>query len=133
MNQIRTFFILLAVAAMVTLTAGFLYAAEKININTASARELTQLERIGPALAKRIVKYREKQGLFEKPEDITKVKGIGAKTFKGFSARITVGEAEKKAEDEKTVKSDKTPEKKDSADKAGNEKKSAGDKKTSEE
>ncbi|OQY58312.1 MAG: hypothetical protein B6245_12505 [Desulfobacteraceae bacterium 4572_88] len=84
MKHFRAFFILLAIAAMVTLTVGSLPAAEKIDINTASAKELTQLQGIGPALAERIVEYRNNHGPFEKPEDITKVKGIGAKTFEGF-------------------------------------------------
>jgi competence protein ComEA len=127
MNQPKPLFILIAIAAMVALTAGSLSAAEKININTASEKELTQLDRIGPALAERIVKYREKNGPFEKPEDITKVKGIGSGTLKRFSDRITVEETEKEAEEGKTAKSDKIPEKKDSADKAENEKKSSGD------
>jgi len=130
MNQLRPLFILFAVAAMVTLTAGSLHAAEKIDINTASVRELTQLDRIGLALAGRIVEYREKHGPFEKPEDIIKVRGIGPKTFKD---RIAVGDTEKNAEEEKTVKSDKMPENKDSTDKAGDEKKPSGDKKISEE
>ncbi len=134
MNHLRPlFFILFAAAAMVTLTAGSLSAGEKININTASAKELTQLDRIGPALAERIIRYREKEGAFKKSEDITRVKGIGARTFKGFSDRITVGEPEKKAEAKKTAESDRKPEKKDSPDKAGDEEKTSGDKKNSEE
>ncbi len=126
------FFILFAVAGMVTLTAGSLHA-EKIDINTATVRELTQLDRIGLALAGRIVEYREKHGPFEKPEDIIKVRGIGPKTFETFKDRIAVGDTEKNAEEEKTVKSDKTPENKDSTGKAGDEKKPSGDKKISEE
>jgi len=131
MKHFRAFFILLAIAAMVTLTVGSLPAAEKIDINTASAKELTQLDRIGPALAERVVEYREKNGPFEKPEDITKVKGIGAKTFEGFRDRIIASKSGKKAD------SGKTAEKKSSgADKASetesNEKNKAG-KKSSEE
>jgi len=133
MRHFRPIFILLAVAAMVTLTAGSLSAAEKININTASAKELTQLDRIGPAIAERIIKYREKEGPFEKPEDITNVRGIGTRTFEGFSDRITVGEPEKKAEEKKAAESEKIPEKKDSPDRAGDEEKTSGDKKSSDE
>lgn len=97
MNKVRLFFILLAVAVMVVLAAGSLPAAEKININTASVKELTQLDRIGPTLAKRIVAYREKHGPFKKSEDIIKVKGIGPKTFKAFKDRITAEKPKKKA------------------------------------
>jgi len=63
---------------------------EKININTASVLELTQLKRIGPTIAQRIVDYREKHGQFELPEDIMKVKGIGPKIFELNKDRIAV-------------------------------------------
>jgi len=63
--------------------------AEKININKASAVELTQLKRIGPKLSQRIVEYREKHGPFERPDDIMLVKGIGPKTFELNKDRIT--------------------------------------------
>ncbi len=53
----------------------------KININTATADELAQLKRVGPAYAARIVEYREQNGPFQKPEDIMKVRGIGPKTW----------------------------------------------------
>jgi competence protein ComEA len=63
--------------------------AEKININKASAVELTQLKRIGPKLSQRIVEYREKHGPFERPGDIMQVRGIGPKTFELNKDRIT--------------------------------------------
>jgi len=63
--------------------------AEKININKASATELTQLKRIGPKLSQRIVEYREKHGPFQWPGDIMQVKGIGPKTFDLNKDRIT--------------------------------------------
>ena len=63
---------------------------EKININCASVEELTQLRRIGPKYAERIVQYREKHGPFEQPEDIMKVPGIGRKTWEANQTRITV-------------------------------------------
>ena len=55
--------------------------SEKININTATVEQLTKLKKIGEKYAQRIIEYREKNGPFEKPEDITKVKGIGPKIF----------------------------------------------------
>lgn len=64
--------------------------AEMININTASAEELEQLYRVGPAYAVRIIEYREKNGSFEKPEDIMNVPGIGSKAFERNKDRITV-------------------------------------------
>jgi len=64
--------------------------ADKININQASVEEIAQLERVGPKYAQRIVQYREKNGPFEKPEDIMKVRGIGPKTWEINKDRITV-------------------------------------------
>ena len=52
--------------------------------------ELTQLKNIGTSYAERIVQYREQNGPFEKPEDIMKVKGIGAKTWELNKERIIV-------------------------------------------
>ena len=65
-------------AGVISLYAG---EAEKVNINTASAEELTQLKGIGPSHAAKIVAYREKNGPFKLPEDVTQVPGIGQKTF----------------------------------------------------
>lgn len=63
---------------------------QKININNASVEEISKLEKIGPKYAERIVQYRKEHGPFKKAEDITKVKGIGAKTFELNKDRITV-------------------------------------------
>ena len=51
------------------------------NLNTASVQELQRLPRIGPALAERIVAYRQAHGPFRSPEQVTEVKGIGDKTL----------------------------------------------------
>ncbi|GEM_PF-661631 len=82
--------------------AGAVWAgeAEKININTASEKELTQLEGIGPAKAATIVKYREENGPFGSPEDLMKVKGIGKKTFEANKERISVGQADTETSEE---------------------------------
>jgi competence protein ComEA len=63
---------------------------EKININQASAEEITQLKGIGLKYAERIVQYRDDNGPFEAPEDIVKVRGIGLKTYEANKDRITV-------------------------------------------
>ncbi len=52
-----------------------------ININTATAAQLQSLPGIGPAIAQRIVEYREKSGPFSRAEDLMKVSGIGPKVF----------------------------------------------------
>ena len=66
-------------------------AAGKININTASAQELTTLPGIGPKKADAIVAYRVANGVFGSVDDIVKVKGIGPKTLDKLRPLITVG------------------------------------------
>ena len=51
-----------------------------INVNTASASELTKLNGVGPATAKKIITYRETNGPFASCDQLQSVKGIGAKT-----------------------------------------------------
>ena len=55
---------------------------EALNINTASEEELAaQLKGIGVKTAAAIVEYRNTMGLFETPEEIKEVSGIGEITF----------------------------------------------------
>ncbi len=90
MRRNRIIALCIVVAVMMALVSVSLaQEAEKININKASAVELTQLKRIGPKLSERIVEYREKHGPFERPEDIMQVRGIGPKTFELNKDRIT--------------------------------------------
>ncbi len=53
--------------------------SQPVNINQASLEQLQQLPGIGPAMAARIVAYRETQGRFRSPQDLKQVKGIGDK------------------------------------------------------
>ena len=90
MRRNRIIPLCIVVAVMMALVSVSLaQEAEKININKASAVALTQLNRIGPKLSERIVEYREKNGPFERPEDIMQVRGIGPKTFELNKDRIT--------------------------------------------
>jgi len=52
-----------------------------IDINTADENEMEKLPRIGPAMAKRIIEYRNTKGPFKSLDDLTNVKGIGNKTL----------------------------------------------------
>ena len=53
-----------------------------ININTATAKELTKLPGIGPKKASRIVSWRKQHGSFGRVVDLRRVKGFGAKSVK---------------------------------------------------
>jgi len=76
--------VLVLVAILALLVSGIgVHAGDqtKININTASAEELTQLQGIGAKYAAKIVEYREQNGPFATPEDLMKVSGIGPATL----------------------------------------------------
>ena len=61
-----------------------------VNLNTAGVEELDTLHGIGPALAARIVAYREANGPFRRVEDVVAVSGIGPRKLDGFRDRATV-------------------------------------------
>lgn len=63
---------------------------QKININTASAEQLTSLKGIGPKKAQAIIEFRKKNGKFKKLEDLMLVKGIGKKTFEKIKPYLTL-------------------------------------------
>ena len=62
----------------------------KININTATAEQLTALDGIGETKAAAIVAYRSEHGGFSSVDELLNVKGIGEKLLEGIRADITV-------------------------------------------
>lgn len=64
--------------------------ASLININTASALELMQLNGIGEVIANDIIEYRESNGYFKKIEDIMKVSGIGQAKYDLIKEKICI-------------------------------------------
>ncbi len=62
----------------------------KVNINTADEAALDTLPRVGPAMAARIIAWREANGRFTAVEDLMSVTGIGDKTFEGLRDLVTV-------------------------------------------
>lgn len=79
--------------ATVFLTAAVLAAGPLVDINTASVEELQSLPGIGPALARRIISEREANGPFNRPEEITRVFGIGEARYRELRDLITAGPA----------------------------------------
>jgi competence protein ComEA len=64
--------------------------SDQININTADDNTLQSLPGIGPVLSKKIIDYRNQNGLFEVIDDIKDVSGIGEKKFEGIKDLICV-------------------------------------------
>ncbi|MDR2359904.1 MAG: helix-hairpin-helix domain-containing protein [Oscillospiraceae bacterium] len=63
-----------------------------VNINAATADDLMTLDGIGPALAERIIAYRDEIGGFKYAFELMDVSGIGEKKFLAIKDKITVGE-----------------------------------------
>lgn len=61
-----------------------------VNINTAGQTELERLPGIGPSLAKKILEFRQKNGAFKNPSDLTAVQGIGEKKYEQIKNMVTV-------------------------------------------
>jgi competence protein ComEA len=65
--------------------------AEKVNINTASAEQIsTTMTGIGENKAKAIVEYRKSHGKFKSVEELENVDGIGLKTVEKNKDKITL-------------------------------------------
>jgi competence protein ComEA len=65
-------------------------SVSKININRATADELTALPGIGAVRAGQIVDHRDKNGYFSDIREIMDVSGIGETTFKNIADLITI-------------------------------------------
>ena len=65
----------------------------KVNINTATASQLTELPGVGEKLAARIVEFRQKQGPFKSTQELMNVKGIGEKNLQKLQQYLTVSDA----------------------------------------
>ena len=63
---------------------------KSVNINTADEKELMTLPGIGQVRATAIIEYRQREGNFEKIEDIMNVKGIKTGIFSKINNLICV-------------------------------------------
>lgn len=61
-----------------------------VYLNSATQEELETLPRIGPAMAERIIAYRDANGLFAQLEDLLNVDGIGPATLEAIEAFVSL-------------------------------------------
>jgi competence protein ComEA len=92
MSIIRKAYFIVVLVALVSFMGGIAGAEDqaKVNINTATAEELSTLKGIGEKKAEAIIEYRENHGHFTTIEDIKNVKGVGDKTFEEIKDNIAV-------------------------------------------
>ena len=88
-----------ALLSVLSLASGFLSTPapaeaegnrKTVNINQASADELSRLPRVGAKLAGRIVTHRTQHGQFKRAEDLMAVKGVGEKMFASLKPYLSV-------------------------------------------
>ena len=68
-------------------------SATALNLNTATQADLEKLPGVGPAMAKQILDYRQKNNGFKKVEELMNIKGIGEKSFLKLKPLVTVAPA----------------------------------------
>jgi competence protein ComEA len=89
-------FALVASSGLATAAAAKAAPTGKININTATAQQLTALPGVGEKLAARIVEYRQKQGGFKNVSELMNVQGLGEKNLAKIQPYLTTsGDAAK--------------------------------------
>ena len=62
---------------------------ELSGLSNATQSELEQLDGIGPALAQRIIQYRQQHGAFRSIDELQEVSGIGAKRLQALRGSIS--------------------------------------------
>ena len=91
-NRIGSLVAFLLLAAVVSFaTSG--PAEGVVNINTATSEQLQLLPRVGPALASRIIEFRETSGPFRSVDEIIAVRGIGESSFEKLEPYIVTSGA----------------------------------------
>jgi len=63
-----------------------------LDLNRASAEEISRLPGVGPSLARRIIEERDRRGRFESPDGLRSILGMGPKKLATLREHVTVGE-----------------------------------------
>lgn len=78
------------------LSLGLAFGAQAaVDLNTATQSELESVKGLGPAKAKAIIEYRQKNGPFKSVNDLDKVKGFGQASIRKLASELTVGGGQK--------------------------------------
>jgi competence ComEA-like helix-hairpin-helix protein len=62
--------------------------ADRVDLSSASAEDLCRLSGVGPALAERVVAWREDHGGFRSVDDLAQVKGIGERKLAALRSQV---------------------------------------------
>ena len=89
MKILKNLSVYLLLLGLLAFTPATVFAAGKINLNTATAVELTQIKGVGEKTAQAIIAYRAEHK-FKSVAELVKVKGIGDKTLAKFKNQVTV-------------------------------------------
>lgn len=94
-RQVVTRAVMVLALVFVGFNGGACLAASKLDLNSATMKQLEQVKGIGPVRAKEIIRYRQAHHGFKSVKELEKVKGIGPKTVSRLSEQLTVSGAEK--------------------------------------
>jgi competence protein ComEA len=61
-----------------------------VNLNTATAEQLDQLDGVGPVMAQKIIAYRQQHGGFASVNELDRIPGIGEKRMATLRGQVTV-------------------------------------------
>jgi competence protein ComEA len=86
-NTIAALFAILVIGSVVAFAADA--ANGVVNVNTAGQEQLQLLPRVGPALAERIIEFRETNGPFKSVDELVAVKGIGETSLAKLAPFVT--------------------------------------------
>lgn len=88
MKMIKKLFVVLLVCLFFGAASQTAFSFEKVNLNTATIEQLTQLSGIGPVMAERIVEFRQTRA-FSSVDELILVQGIGEKTLEKLRDQLT--------------------------------------------